>query len=254
MRLIDNKKDYYDYLAGILGIDGYITYDRRNSERLHNIGRHNTIMSEEYPYFSRAFCPYKNGIVPGRAYDKYLDYGTSDWDKPGKTGGFSDCYCCNSCTVGILIGFKFYVVRVYRVLENENDETVKLVPKLLCVKDYDRSTGDIKNITSPIIIGEVSVPGWMPWHHEDDMSVYANAKLLIHPRNDYYSTRRYWDILENPIMADTWIPSVIPAEDVWNNVTDYLLAIKEKPIIDNRTDIEHAESHGFDKKTSFRNM
>ena len=36
MRIIDNKKDYYDYLAGVLGIDDYITYDRRNSKRLEN--------------------------------------------------------------------------------------------------------------------------------------------------------------------------------------------------------------------------
>ena len=70
----------------------------------------------------------------------------------------------------------------------------------------------------------------------------------------YYRALENPDILVNPIMEGTWIPSVIPAEEIWNNVTDYLLAIKEKPIIDNRTDIEHIESAGFDKKTSFRNM
>ena len=29
MRIIDNKKDYYDYLSGVYGIDNLIVYDRR---------------------------------------------------------------------------------------------------------------------------------------------------------------------------------------------------------------------------------
>lgn len=32
MKIIDNKKDYYDYLAGIYGIDTHVVYDRRGSE------------------------------------------------------------------------------------------------------------------------------------------------------------------------------------------------------------------------------
>ena len=55
-------------------------------------------------------------------------------------------------------------------------------------------------------------------------------------------------------MDGTWIPSFIPAEEVWNNITDYLLSIKEPEIIDNRTDVQHLESQGFDKKSSFRNV
>ena len=31
MKIIDNKKDYYDYLAGILGVDNLVVYDRRGS-------------------------------------------------------------------------------------------------------------------------------------------------------------------------------------------------------------------------------
>ena len=32
MKIIDNKKDYYDYVSGIYGIDPYVVYDRRGSE------------------------------------------------------------------------------------------------------------------------------------------------------------------------------------------------------------------------------
>lgn len=34
MKIIDNKKDYYDYLASIYGIDELIVYDRRGSVTL----------------------------------------------------------------------------------------------------------------------------------------------------------------------------------------------------------------------------
>ena len=134
-----------------------------------------------------------------------------------------------------------------------NDSTVKFDAKLLCVKDYDRreKSGIIKDITDPILIGNISYGVQYPWQYRsNNEDKFRNVKF----NTPQCGTLENPAILVNPIMAGTWIPSVIPAEEIWNNVTDYLLAIKEKPIIDNRTDIEHIESAGFDKKTSFRNM
>ena len=36
MKIIDNKKDYYDYLVGTYGIDEKMVYDRRGSVRMYN--------------------------------------------------------------------------------------------------------------------------------------------------------------------------------------------------------------------------
>ena len=36
MKIIDNKKDYYDYLVGTYGIDEKMVYDRRGSVRIYN--------------------------------------------------------------------------------------------------------------------------------------------------------------------------------------------------------------------------
>jgi len=36
MKIIDNKKDYYDYLASIYGIDELVVYDRRGSVTLNS--------------------------------------------------------------------------------------------------------------------------------------------------------------------------------------------------------------------------
>lgn len=37
MKILDNKKDYYDYLMGVYGIDEKIFYDRRNSKTYDHI-------------------------------------------------------------------------------------------------------------------------------------------------------------------------------------------------------------------------
>ena len=36
MKIIDNKKDYYDYLVGYYGLDPYVVYDRRDSIAVKN--------------------------------------------------------------------------------------------------------------------------------------------------------------------------------------------------------------------------
>ena len=59
--------------------------------------------------------------------------------------------------------------------------------------------------------------------------------------------------ISNPILSSTFIPSFIDAEEVYNAIYNYLISIREKPIIDNRNDTLKLESFGFDKKTSFRN-
>ena len=261
MRLIDNKKDYYDYLAGIQGIVEYITYDRRDSVRLHNKSNQEQL-EIQYPWWPIVFCPYKDGVLPSKR-GTSAEYISEKWDKNYKSKEYPDYYSARSFTVGILIGFKLYIIEVDRLLKNETDTTAKLIPNLVCIKDYDRRNKDLtKNIEAPIVIGEIANHSYYTWQLplRERKSALNNAekyrdadfKVGCYPWNG--PREKAYDVLENPIMADTWIPSVIPAEEVWNNVTDYLLAMKEKPIVDNRTDVQHAEAAGFDKKTSFRNM
>ena len=263
MRIIDNKKDYYDYLAGVLGIDGYITYDRRNSTRL--VNKTSTLLYERYPMgYANIFCPWRNGkdpnddsiYSPGVEWDNgirragwgYRKYGPG-YD-PRKNVAYPDAYNVHTDFFGLVIGSVSYIFLVYRVLQNENDKEVKIVPKLIRKFTFDRSRTESK---APILLGELSynhldIPWSLRLKEGSDEYYEAIAKVgFIRPNED-----GKYD--ENPIMDGTWIPSMIPAEEVWNNVSDYLLSIKEPVITDNRTDIQHLESHGFDKKTSFRNV
>ena len=260
MRIIDNKKDYYDYLAGVLGIDDHITYDRRNSIRL--VNNTTNIINERYPMgYGNIFCTWKNGKNPD--FENSYSY---DWDnghktvgkiyrklglgyQPSKTNEFPDAYNVSSNWFGLVIGSVAYVFLVYRVLQNETDTEVKIVPKLMRKFTFDRSRAQTK---SPILIGELTYNRMdIPWRiscKRDSEFYEAVAKA------GYIAPDKNGDYYENPIMDGTWIPSLISAEEVWNNITDYLLSIKEPEIVDNRNDVQHIESHGFDKKTSFRNV
>lgn len=55
-----------------------------------------------------------------------------------------------------------------------------------------------------------------------------------------------------PRLADYNFGTVIPPEDIWINLYNWLSRVKEEPNI--QTDKEKIVSHGFDLKTSFRNM
>jgi hypothetical protein len=211
----------------------------------------------QYPWWAVVFCPYKNGVMPGEE-GTLAAYYHKDWDKGHKLAEYPGYASASMYTVGILIGFRLYIVEVARLLKNETDSMVKLIPNLVCVKDWDRrEKKGYEDIKSPIVIGEIAYERYYSWQLTQRDRQNANEKYrdVKFASSWSYSNRRDTpDVLENPIMAGTWIPSVIPAEEVWNNVTDYLLATKERPIADKRTDIEHLESAGFDKKTSFRNM
>ena len=39
---------------------------------------------------------------------------------------------------------------------------------------------------------------------------------------------------------------------MWNNLYEYISSLRDKEFEDTRTNDQHIESHGFDKKISFR--
>ena len=58
--------------------------------------------------------------------------------------------------------------------------------------------------------------------------------------------------IKNPILKDTYITSFIEPTEIYDKVYNYLISIREKPIVDKRNDVQKLEGYGFDKKTSFR--
>lgn len=64
MKIIDNKKDYYDYLASIYGIDDLVVYDRRGSVSLNS--EKYLLHGMEY-YFSHKPLPFDKPFTDTRS-------------------------------------------------------------------------------------------------------------------------------------------------------------------------------------------
>lgn len=249
MKIIDNKKDYYDYLSGVEGIDEHIVYDRRNSFRINNPEAKTKFLqyNQNLRWFFNPNVNFGDPLGPvidepfkkDKESDKYLV--GKGAEAKGKT---EKNYSVHKEYLGILVGTKIYIINVSRIREKETDDKVKIVPKLVYTGIYSREGMSSK---APIIIGGVVYShGYWPWSSKRN---YSDMKISRYRKSITESEMIY---LENPIMVDTWIPSVIPGIDIWVEVSNYLLSIKDPKIEDNMSDIEKLESHGFDKKTSFR--
>lgn len=62
------------------------------------------------------------------------------------------------------------------------------------------------------------------------------------------------DSISNPILKDTPITSLIPPQEIYNELCAYISSLNDIEFVDTRSDVQKAESAGFDKKTSFRNI
>ena len=69
-------------------------------------------------------------------------------------------------------------------------------------------------------------------------------------KKDFTDTYEINDI--KLVFCKTKIPSIVKAEDLYYAFDEYFSHLKDDIKVDNMTDIEKVESHGFNKKTSFR--
>lgn len=71
-------------------------------------------------------------------------------------------------------------------------------------------------------------------------------------RGTFTVNKQSKNIVENPILKNTYVPKFIDAKEMWNNLYEYISSLRDKEFEDTRTNEQHIESHGFDKKISFR--
>jgi hypothetical protein len=217
MRILDKHKDFYDYLAGIYGIDNTVFFDRRGSIKLNQ----NDLIKSFY--VENDFYGWNNN------YSKTLLQVYTN-----------DLYAI------IEAGYYQYLLRAYNITRK------KLGDLSSCVYTYD---GDIELVRvfsdnkhyndSPINMYPVSVYNY---------SLRKNKEL---PKNLNYSNDirpHHKKVIKNPIFTDTRIPSILDAQTIYVNIFDYISSKADFDIVDTRDDVAKAVDHGFDKKTSFRNM
>lgn len=77
-----------------------------------------------------------------------------------------------------------------------------------------------------------------------DLNEKENCPILILDYNCEYAK------VKNPKLSDFDFGKILSAEDCYVQINNFLS--REKPVIDNRTDVQKIVGKGFDKKTSFR--
>ena len=230
MKIIDNKKDYYDYIVGQYGIDSAVVPDRRGWQTIPY-----AIECCNCPfewYFSANTDTGRFGIRPIGPKSIYKgQYGkfpffidrTSYIGKPvGETG-----------ELVVEIGTRRWVFCVEKYIEN-GKVRIDVIGSADCVISAENKACDaVISVYEPFMLGENNFAG----------------KLYGKP---VYSWER--NIMNDVLLKDTFIAKRIPAKDAYDAIYNWLLSKKEPVIIDKRSDMQKIDSHGFDRKTSFRKM
>jgi len=216
MKIIDNKKDFYDYLVGEYGIDDLVVFDRRKAvviktgvkPETHKDYLFSTIKGDKDIYQKVEKFYYSSGIRDKEKHGTYYRYVL-------KTGRH----------------FYHFLVERYLI----DDMTVCIENQLVHEDDND--------ILYPELILAI-----LPYQNHG--YYFSNRKNYQISQRDVYEDQ----IIDLPVLKHTVIPKYVSAKDVFLNIYSYISSKKEIKIEDKRNDILKLESAGFDKIESFRNI
>lgn len=214
MKIINGgKKDYYDYLAGVYGIDKDIVYDRRDGEVIRKKVTFQNGMADFY--FSDTVL-YNDKEKEMR---RFFTYDGKKAQLITRPGGIVYHFILEA-------GFLHVIFGVERYLENGK---VHLDVSVIKREKVNERITDV-----PLAIIPCTCSSW-----------YMNPEQITEIRKS--------QAILNPVLAESWIPAYIDATEMYNEIYNYLIAIREPQVEDNRSDVQKLESKGFDKVTSFRN-
>jgi hypothetical protein len=222
MVIIDNKKDYYDYIVSIMGRDEKVVYDRRGSTV---VGPSETYLFDLPIGYDLFFCdkPFKcdeqkrkKNLWQSCKYIARFAKRTFSWKEGKKESEEGSIYF-----LMLEVGYNRFIFELERYLDKDGNlkKDITLIEKTR-VEKKDKKT---------------------------DKPLYM-CELYFGYGSKYKESME----ITNPILSNTWIPRFIPAQDMWNMLYEYISSLNDKEFIDSRTNEQHIESHGFDKKISFR--
>lgn len=225
MRIIDNKKDYYDYFSKVYQ-DDYFTFDRRGSfylkdyfeEVVKDKTRYRDKCASVGYFFLR--IGYDNWIIGVEMVNGLFNYSLLHSFK-----NFNKVY---KFQLGLLRFDSNYLVSFLDGNMEKKRERIK--------KEMEQ---DIRtnNFSLRYALGfDLDSEG----HHPPHILFQFSGKL---PEGEAYA-----------VFERSCIPRVIQPFDIYRAFEDYFSAIKTEKNVDNRTNEEHIVSHGFDTKESFRNI
>lgn len=213
-----NNKDYYDYLSGIYGIDEKVVYDRRQSTLLSTL---------DSPLFNFS----QSNLDKPKVKDRF-------WEKVGKRYKWLTKYVPTQRYHCMLeVGLRWYIFEVERYLGELGNVCIdwKLI-KTMRIKKSQRTS------SQPITFFKAC---WIRYHGLwDGKHDFSDPQAIVKDE----------DAIPNPILKNTPIASLIPPQDIYDELSLYIASLNDIEIIDKRADEQKAEAAGFDRKTSFRNV
>jgi hypothetical protein len=215
MKILDNKKDYYDYIVGEYGIDDLIVFDRREAVVLKT-----DVKPEKYKDYLFSTITGDKDIYPKEATHYYF----------GKRGKVKTgtCYC-----FALKTGSNYFHFVVERHLIDDTNVSIKT-----------QLVNEEKNsVLYPDLILAI-----IPYKHSYSMEYYRFHYQLR--KYDVYEDQ----IINLPFLKNTVIPKFVSAKDVFLNIYSYISSKKDIKIEDKRSDTMKLEAAGFDKIESFRNI
>jgi len=217
MYIIDKNKDYYDYISSIYGVDKKVTYDRRGSVIISNVN----IIAVSGCSLNSNF----NGVEKDY-FKKEPEY-----------------------HIILEIGYIQYLIRLFNfILEKNINFTYYDV--IDCSMEILRIFKDNKHYYKyPVSIRGVNLKShWKNW------KIGRVYKYAVNDSFEESFQVNEQEPIDNPILSNTSVTSLVTAEEVWKDLQTYISSLNNDQIVNiPMTDVERAETHGFDKKTSFRN-
>lgn len=237
----EGQKDYYDYLMGELGQDELVVYDRREAFPIDPTKKWGDDIDRQYP---SNWNSYRNYNIE-RWFRKEPIYGDKKREnvkrwmsyekRPKVKNSWEELKKGQVYHFVLEVGYHHYYFEVERYLDDDDESRIHLNYRLVDKKDIER---DKKISDAPVCL--------CPAEYHKYSWYYGGEEKFIIP--DELKEQK----IDNPILYSTYIPKFIDPYEMWNNLYEYISSLRDKEFTDTRTNDQHIESHGFDKKISFR--
>lgn len=157
---------------------------------------------------------------------------TRSWEYVGRRGKWVTKFVGNEMHCMLEAGLKCYFFRIERYLDD------------LSSVHIDWEIIKTRRISKHQRLGETPMTFFRAYRRY--YSLWREEKLDVRIKKT--------DSISNPILKDTPITSLIPSQEIYNELCAYISSLNDIEFVDTRSDVQKAESAGFDKKTSFRNI
>ncbi len=230
MKIIDRNSDYYDYLWQQNG-DDEVVFDRRGSVLLSKQTLCDAINCGDGCY----------RIVNGKKrFIPLLPYNFFPWEKKNGEPFF---------LFVLAAGFNFFVIKLSFLRYEENTNLlIDFSMELICSRKWYEYKGEPLNLytvdSKAFAVDKLSAEEWRKANLSN-----CNFCPLLNLSGEL-------ERCPIPILRDAGFASIIPPEEIYCGIDEYLLASKNDVNAESAglSDADKAVNHGFDKRTSFRNV